>query len=719
MVRLLMIIFLFVACTHVQKPTPPQPTPQPTSALPTALQTLQEYIKNPQEEDPLKVRDIEMNLAQKVLDQVPLIQAFKPKDAQEARFLQTLKTLEAFYLVILIQNHMEEKRETIAQMFLTDFNLLYAPLFNAHKAGLNLREYLKSLAANFGEDMPYQLKRCQNNFDKKCIKREVSNYAGYDVDFNKEGILAPFVSDLQGVYRLYNRFLVSVYDHVWSEITLGYWDRQRIFTDVSTRAQALQEFDYLKVLHLVRALDMSTNVDAYLDLQDITPQLLQDRPTICLHPKYLTPKLQQECILVLNSLPKDSQILKTQLQNLRLFSVHDNPCAYLNPQNKLQLFPSKNALCQALQQRLQKDFDTRIWLDLAHNYKPTPFDRLIQIAEQIKRLMYKGHKAHDPGRSLITSDAVLDDLPTLEKLGYGFIDQIPLLQRLKPRDEAEEHFIAELKKFELMHLFTLLFGSLLDDEGEHPRHTPLKQVVQDYLKVLDFIYAPLIDAHQQGMNLNTYMTTLQAHPFDPSSLADSICYFLEHEQKSPKPMLPVQAFFKDFKIAELAYKLVNPELSYALLGEYIEGDYAETYAIWKWHLGDSDVNPILDKDALMRTFAPFFTQYGTRLFEFLFESYYYTFDDPFSSPELDITTLQRHPQLCLKPKYLRQKFQQACLNIFKDRTYSPHALQTALGDLALVNIDKTPCLAHDAQGKLQKLPSKNPVCLALQSGLKF
>ncbi|WP_121022289.1 hypothetical protein [Helicobacter vulpis] len=712
MARLFMAICLFMVCAHAQKPTP----------LLTALQTLQEYIKNPQEKDPLKARDIEMNLAQKVLDQVPLIQAFKPKNAPEARFLQTLKTLETFYLVILIQNHMEEKRETIAQMFLADLNLLYAPLFNAHKAGLNPMEYLNSLAANFEEDMPYQLERCQNDFDRRCIKREVSNYAGsldYYVDFNKEGILAPFISDLQGVYRLYNRFLVSVYNHVWSEITLGYWDRQRIFTDVSTRAQALEEFKSLKVLHLARALDMSTNVDAYLDLQDITPQLLQDRPTICLHPKYLTPKLQQECVIALNSLPKYSQILKTQLQNLRLFSVHGSPCVYLNPQDRLRLFSSKNALCQALQQRLQKDFDTHIWLNPVFSYKPTPLDHLIQTAKKIKKLMDKGNNASDPGRDLITSDVVLDDLPTLEKLGYRFINQIPLLQRLKPRDEAEEHFIAELKKFELMHLFTLLFGSLLDDEGEHPRHTPLKQVVQDYLKVLDFIYAPLIDAHQQGMNLNTYMSALQAHPFYPSSFADSICYFLEHEQKSPKPMLPVQAFFKDFKIAELAYKLVNPELSYALLGEYIEGDYAETYAIWKWHLGDSDVNPILDKDALMRTFAPFFTQYGTRLFEFLFESYYYTFDDPFSSPELDITTLQRHPQLCLKPKYLRQKFQQACLNIFKDRTYSPSALQTALSGLALVNIDSTPCLYLNSQDKLQAFKSDNAICLALQQSEIF
>ncbi|WP_120951848.1 hypothetical protein [Helicobacter sp. L8] len=706
MARLLVVICLFVVCACMPKHPP----------LLQALQALQEYIKNPQEKDPLKARDIEMNLAQNVLDQVPLIQDFKPKDEPEARFLQTLKTLEAFYLVILIQNHMKDKREAIAQMFLSDFHLLYTPLFNAHKAGLNPVEYLKNLAVSFEEDLPYQLKRCQENFEKRCIKREVSNYASaieYYVDFNKEGILAPLPSDLEGVDRLYNGFLVSVYDHVWSEITLGYWDRQRLFTDVSTRAQALQEFEHLKVLHFVRARELITNIDAYVDLQDITPQLLQDRPAICLHPKYLTPKLQQECVVALNSLPKDSQILKTQLQRLRLFSVHDNPCAYLNPQNKLQTFPSKNALCQALQQRLQQDFDTRIWMDLAFSYKPTPLDRLIQTAKQIKKLMDKGHHAHDPGRDLITSQVVLDDLPTLEKLGYRFINQIPLLQRLKPRDEQEEHFIAELKKFELMHLFTLLFGSLLDDEKEHPRHTPLKQVVQDYLKVLDFIYSPLIDAHQQGMNLHTYMNALQAHPLYPSSFYDVIKYFSEHEQKSPKPMLPVQAFFKDFKIAELAYRLVNPELSYTLLGEYIERDYAETYAIWKWHLSDSAVDPILDKDALMRTFAPFFTQYGDRFFELFFESYYYTFDDPLSEG-LDILTLQRHPQLCLKPKYLRQKLQQACLNIFKDHTYSPSALQSALSELALVNIDSTPCLYRDSQDKLKALKTQNTMCLALQ-----
>ncbi|WP_120952659.1 hypothetical protein [Helicobacter sp. L8] len=84
--------------------------------------------------------------------------------------------------------------------------------------------------------------------------------------------------------------------------------------------------------------------------------------------------------------------------------------------------------------------------------------------------------------------------------------------------------------------------------------------------------------------------------------------------------------------------------------------------------------------------------YALRLSEFLDQSYYYTFDNQHAKPQLDIPILQKHSQLCFKPRYLRQKFQQACLDIFTKHTYDSRALKHYVKKLSLVNINDTPCL---------------------------
>ncbi|WP_120952656.1 hypothetical protein [Helicobacter sp. L8] len=66
-----------------------------------------------------------------------------------------------------------------------------------------------------------------------------------------------------------------------------------------------------------------------------------------------------------------------------------------------------------------------------------------------------------------------------------------------------------IKTFEMLNLFALLFGSVLDDHSPKPTpHLPLSQILQDYLKVLDFIYAPL-QAHQGGLDLKDYIDILE------------------------------------------------------------------------------------------------------------------------------------------------------------------------------------------------------------------
>ncbi|WP_104640009.1 hypothetical protein [Helicobacter bizzozeronii] len=344
---------------------------------------------------------------------------------------------------------------------------------------------------------------------------------------------------------------------------------------------------------------------------------------------------------------------------------------------------------------------------------------LLEIAQKIQTTMATATATTSPEDDLSSDDAVINSLPIIQKLGLEFLNQVPLLQEFNPHNEKEAHFVGWLKNFEMLHLFALIAGYTADPD----KKPPLSQIINDYLKVLDFIYGPLIKAHQQGLDLNVYIKALRTLPSDPKSWDDTVHYFTTNRQVKPKPMLPVQAFFEDFKIVELAYRLIKGGDTQAILGELLSWGYANTYAIN--NLGfESDCGDAVDTKEYQKLYAPYYAQYNVRLAEFLYESYYYTFDDPLSRPQLDVATLQKHPQLCLKPKYLRQKFKQACLDILQKGTYKTQTIEDYfkiigyLQTIPLVNVDNSPCLAHNAQGKLQKkFKSKNPFCVALQNGL--
>ncbi|WP_104686264.1 hypothetical protein [Helicobacter felis] len=74
-----------------------------------------------------------------------------------------------------------------------------------------------------------------------------------------------------------------------------------------------------------------------------------NQPQLCLLPKYLSQKAKRACLVVLKSPPKSVlDSLRTLLKQMRLLSVDDVPCLYLNPQGEIQHFKSKSAICRAL-----------------------------------------------------------------------------------------------------------------------------------------------------------------------------------------------------------------------------------------------------------------------------------------------------------------------------------------------------------------------------------
>lgn len=102
--------------------------------------------------------------------------------------------------------------------------------------------------------------------------------------------------------------------------------------------------------------------DNYPNFQDNYPEIphfstsyknthtrILNQPQLCLLPKYLSKKAKRACLVVLKSPPKSVlDSLRTLLKQMRLLSVDDVPCLYLNPQGEIQHFKSKSAICRAL-----------------------------------------------------------------------------------------------------------------------------------------------------------------------------------------------------------------------------------------------------------------------------------------------------------------------------------------------------------------------------------
>ncbi|WP_104729196.1 hypothetical protein [Helicobacter felis] len=77
--------------------------------------------------------------------------------------------------------------------------------------------------------------------------------------------------------------------------------------------------------------------------------MLKDNPTMCLSPKYLSPQSKQICQQLFQAQTYNAKDIQEQLHIVRLISIDDSPCVYLDPKDQLQAFKSKNALCLALQ----------------------------------------------------------------------------------------------------------------------------------------------------------------------------------------------------------------------------------------------------------------------------------------------------------------------------------------------------------------------------------
>ncbi|WP_104708793.1 tRNA methyltransferase [Helicobacter felis] len=301
--------------------------------------------------------DASIPLAKVLAQQVPLFKEFKPKNQREELFLTHVKDMTMFHALDLIDMSLEEKATFVAHEFLHINAWLYAPLFNAHKAGLDVIAYLQQLHRIFSKNG--DLRRMRNIFvfhEKGLYEEQRKNIIPYK-PFRKR-----LIQDMHEVDIPMDIFALRIDYPSWVALVMNTIfeggvsanripDRRTFWDFMDKNAQRIDP-EHLFDLYLARVFPLNRNAPYYYDsLQNpkILKDTLKDHPTMCLSPKYLSPKSQQTCLQLFQAQTYDAKDIQEQLHLVRLISIDDSPCVYLDPKDKLQIFKSSNALCLALQ----------------------------------------------------------------------------------------------------------------------------------------------------------------------------------------------------------------------------------------------------------------------------------------------------------------------------------------------------------------------------------
>ncbi|WP_104686263.1 hypothetical protein [Helicobacter felis] len=96
-------------------------------------------------------------------------------------------------------------------------------------------------------------------------------------------------------------------------------------------------------------------------------------------------------------------------------------------------------------------------------------------------------------------------MPLFFSLSLDFMDKIPLLQALQPKTPQDREFLRVFKAYESFQLFAILRSYIPSDFDCSDVSPPLAfdatQVTQDFLEVLNLLFAPLLQARKENLNL--------------------------------------------------------------------------------------------------------------------------------------------------------------------------------------------------------------------------
>ncbi|WP_233711291.1 hypothetical protein [Helicobacter salomonis] len=382
---------------------------------------------------------------------------------------------------------------------------------------------------------------------------------------------------------------------------------------------------------------------------------------------------------------------------------------------------------------------------------------LVQEMQQARALMVKIYyqafkeRCNRMDNDMVYSNAMQDRAPTLVKHLKAFVNHIPLLQALQPKTPKQAQMIQALKALEMFNLAALLHDFIpdmecRDDSPERVYPFNAQKSALEFLKGIELIYTPLLEAYHQGLDITDYLKTLQAN-LDAPNLYNYLFHLGTQEDilnmtkgaKTP----PMRHYFKDFKSIGACNALINSRYNgfsfdvdsdpenflqtqiirsmganvqqdLQLWANYYDarvlaflGDYEDQYDSNMenyWHVV-SNVHEIKNPSGV----PLFFVVRGIDV---------YAVKTAINGMKTAMQMiLPKTPTPCLQPQYLNQEAKAACLQIFKQHTYDPKPLQKYLNSLRLISIDNAPCVYLNSKDKLQTFKSKNTLCLALQKHL--
>ncbi len=317
-----------------------------------------EYLSNPAND----LVDFGADLLQYTPLGQGLLQKFEPYgDGQKKEFLKIFKQFEGVHLLYLVENSSsyycspvikyKATPQQIAQDFFDSINFIYTPLIQAYKVGLDPIAYLRSL----NSDALWEL-ICQD-----CNINQTLQLYLNDPNLLGNKPTSVFLQHLEHDIKAMvsaNKFWQALSNGkiVWANLALTAAGSTDEF--IGTKDDPYTLFS---TYYLARTAFLLLHANAYIDSKDMGIQELQEHPTICLNPRYLSLKHQQTCLQVFKTQTYNRADLNNYLKTMRLVAIDAIPCMYLDSKDRLQTFKSSNALCVALQKNLTKAFWWSAW----------------------------------------------------------------------------------------------------------------------------------------------------------------------------------------------------------------------------------------------------------------------------------------------------------------------------------------------------------------------
>ncbi|WP_121022347.1 hypothetical protein [Helicobacter vulpis] len=553
-------------------------------------------------------------------------------------------------------------KEALLENFSTSLKLVYALLIQSAQQGLDVNTYLHFLGQQASVPKPHLIERLGDFL-------EDSNLAlANPTIFTQLKTLYSSARPIPGL---------SLYS-----IDLGHYTGQAYYDEMfKPLGLDVEFFQALSQYYMVALYVRADGLQEIANQAKPLEQILKSFPHLCFNTA-LSKEMKGACRDVL---ARPNAPLQDYLRHFRLIGFDDQPCLYLTPQNTIQTFRSKNPLCRALQ---------------AHPPNmgaPLPKD-----------LMAAFQNAQDFLKNAWNSPVDKDDNPHPPSNWFLSLQQrIRAILQATPLASLQDSKWAYLLDYESLHLLALLQGSIaqFNPSGNYMApllflaSTPAPLLAQKYMRLLDFIYTPLIQAHQQGLDPNAYLGDLKTY-YNPTHVCET------KDACALPADIPPSPWLEDFKSAQLAWDLIQDKDKF-----YPPFDMRD----WRmsWYDAQSRWSKSLSANQ-QQAFKLWDLHYRARVEMFFLNKDYYT--DTLKHPErLSAWLLRTNLTPCFTPKYLSPASVQNCQHIFNAQSFSPSAYRDYLTNFRLLSVGNSPCLYLHTKDQLRGFNPKTPLCKALQA----